>query len=187
MKLLLVLVLLFATVSSRNGELCFRIFVKVSYLNYCRNSCNVRYKEREKDREREGERDRELINDQYPQSINIFSVKRNAYGDEAVTPEAPSAGGYEAPAPPATVSEETAAPVDQGYGSATESGIEPSGYRKKRNVYGDEAVTPEAPSVEGYEGNVITEAPATESEETAAPVEQGYGSATESGIEPSGY
>ncbi|CAI4231866.1 unnamed protein product [Auanema sp. JU1783] len=114
-----------------------------------------------------------------------YRAKRNAYGDEQVTPaaepvvevteaapveEAPVVVPQETPAPapaPAPVPDCNVAPAP----AAPETpAVVDSGYRSKRNVYGDEQVTPAPePVVEATEAAPVEEAPVVVPQETPAP------------------
>ncbi|VDM82575.1 unnamed protein product, partial [Strongylus vulgaris] len=103
--------------------------------------------------------------------------KRNAYGDEPVAP-APAA---EAPAPVAPA-EQAPVAVEQPAADCNEAPAPavPSGYRNKRNAYGDEPVAPapaaEAPAPAAPEQPpVAVEQPSPDCAETPAPaVPSGY-------------
>ncbi|CAB3409394.1 unnamed protein product [Caenorhabditis bovis] len=105
-----------------------------------------------------------------------YRAKRNAYGDEAVTP-APAA----APAPEATPAEQApvavpapAAPAPAANcGGAAPAPAAPastdSGYRAKRNAYGDEAVTPAPAAAPAPEAAPAEQAPVAVPAPAAAP------------------
>ncbi|CAJ0601219.1 unnamed protein product [Cylicocyclus nassatus] len=103
--------------------------------------------------------------------------RANEYGDESLTPPTPPPGDEDyAPA-----GEETPAPADQGYGPDLGPPVEPGGYRRKKrqSEYGDENVTPTTIS----SGDEY--APATE--ETSAPIDQGYAASEAPPVGPGGY